>query len=135
MSKENTGKAVKLETAEPKTPTAEVKAPTLDEMQKKIALQQEHLNRLNQLFAARERFTNTHNDIKRFRSSVTAAIKEGAIESPEHRIVFTEKGSYRDEALISVSSPEIMQEFLDFIDEKIKNKLQQLDANIVMLAA
>lgn len=123
------------EAAAKETTTAEVKAPTLDDMQKKIALQQEHLNRLNGFFADRARFSKTRDDLKRFKSSIDAAIKSGCIESPQHRMFFAENDNYRVEALISVSAPEIIQEFLEFIDEKIKNKLQQLDANIVAMAA
>jgi len=120
---------------QPEAPTAETKAPTLDEMQKKIQLQQEHLNKLNQLFADRERFTETQGNIKRFKSKVSASIKSGELETPEHRLIFTEKADYRESSSICVSTPEILQEFLEFIELKIKNKLQQLDANIVMLAA
>lgn len=140
--KENNVKVVKIPTAEERkaaeqntTTTAEVKAPTLDDMQKKIALQQEHLNRLNGYFVDRARFSKTRDDLKRFKSSIDAAIKSGCIESPQHRMFFAENDNYRVEALISVSAPEIIQEFLEFIDEKIKNKLQQLDANIVAMAA
>lgn len=141
-TKDNKIKVVRIPTAEEikneavkMGAKATEKAPTLDDMQKKIALQQEHLNKLNQLFSDRTRFSKTRDDLKRFKSSVDAAIKSGCIESPEHRLFFAEKGDYRVEALISVSSPEIMREFLEFIDEKIKNKLQQLDANIVSMAA
>lgn len=141
MEKDNKVKVVRIATAEDqkkgesKAMNPEVKAPTLDEMQKKIALQQEHLNRLNGFFADRERFSKTRDDLKRFKSSIDAAIKSGFIESPKHRMFFAENDNYRVEALISVSSPEIIQEFLEFIDDKIKNKLQQLDANIVAMAA
>lgn len=121
--------------AEEKPATEAKAAPTLDDMQKKIALQQEHLNRLNGFFADRARFSKTRDDLKRFKSSIDAAIKSGCIESPQHRMFFAENDNYRVEALISVSAPEIIQEFLEFIDEKIKNKLQQLESNIVAMAA
>lgn len=121
-------------TVEMKNETAEVKAPTLDEMQKIIALQQEQLNKLNQLFADRDRFMKTRDEIKRFNTIVSAAVKSGEIECPEHRLVFVEKGSYKENPAVVVSTPEILREFLEFIDEKIKNKLQQLDANIAATA-
>lgn len=138
--KENNVKVVRIPTVEERKaatekPATEATAPTLDEMQKKIALQQQQLDKLNQLFNDRTRFSQTREDLKRFKSSIDSAIKSGLIESPAHRLIFAEKGNYRDEPLISVSSPLIMQEFLEFIDEKIKNKLQQLDANIVSMAA
>ena len=122
-------------TAEMK-PATEAKAPTLDDMQKKIALQQERLNKLNKMFDDRERFSKAGNEIKRFKTSMEAAIKDEVFESPDFKLVFMEQVSnYKELPQISVSTPEIMREFLEFIDEKIKNKLQQLDANIVAMAA
>lgn len=50
-------------------------APTLEEMQKKIALQQERLKTLNKMFADRERFSKTGSEIKRFKSAMESAIK------------------------------------------------------------
>lgn len=118
-------------------PATEAKAaPTLDEMQKKIALQQERLNTLNKMFFDRERFSKAGTEIKRFKSAMESAIKDEVFEVPEFRLVFIEQvHSYKEQTQISVSTPEIMREFLEFIDEKIKNKLQQLDANIVAMAA
>lgn len=122
--------------AEEKPATEATAAPTLDEMQKKIALQQERLNKLNKMFEDRERFSKAVNEIKRFKSAMEAAIKDEVFEVADYRLVFMEQvNSYKELPQISVSAPEIMREFLEFIDEKIKNKLQQLDVNIVAMAA
>jgi len=121
---------------QPEAPIAETKAPTLDDMQKKIALQQERLNTLNKMFDDRDRFSKAGNEIKRFKSAMESAIKDEVFESPDYKLVFMEHvNNYKDLPQISVSAPEIMREFLEFIDEKIKNKLHQLDVNIVAMAA
>lgn len=102
----------------------------------KIALQQERLNTLNKIFSDRERFSKACNEIKRFKTSMHSAIKDQIFESPDFRLVFIEQvNSYKEESHLSVSTPEILLEFLEFIDEKIINKLHQLDANIVAMAA
>lgn len=141
MEKNNV-KVVKIPTTEERKAAAEKPsteanaAPTLDDMQKKIALQQERLNKLNKMFEDRERFSKAGNEIKRFKSAMEAAIKDEVFEVADYRLVFMEQvNSYKELPQISVSAPEIMREFLEFIDEKIKNKLQQLDVNIVAMAA
>lgn len=134
-TKDKKVQVVRIPTHEEMKAEAGKKIPMLDELQQKILLQQEHLNKLNQLFVDREKFLKVHADIKHFQKSIVSAITSGLIESPEHKIWFTEKGSYRDEPSFFVSSPEVLNDFLQFIDERIKTKLQELDASIVTLAA
>ena len=106
-----------------------------EELQKKVEAQMQKLDRLNQLFADRDKFMQSKTKVKRYCSELKAAIESNDIESPSFRLIFYDRSNPRDPEQLGIANPELLRDFLEFLDQKVDSKIQQINANIVMLAA
>ncbi len=114
-TKEVTNNAIQL-TSEIERKTAELQKVLADLERKKVLSK-------NRLY-----FMNVLDEISLFKEDIS---KEDTLESERGFIELQQKRNYRNEKVCKISNPFILLKFADFIELEIKDKIKQIEENLL----
>ena len=103
--------------------TTEIERKTA-ELQKVLA----DLERKKVLSKNRLYFMNVLDEISLFKEDIS---KEDTLESERGFIELQQKRNYRNEKVCKISNPYILLKFADFIELEIKDKIKQIEENLL----
>lgn len=103
--------------------------PTVDELRKQIEEQIARFQRKSELIAQRDKFIETKAELVENLKKMGTDFDDN-LESPNLKIVLVEKDQRYNEG-ISISNNELVFEFIRMLLQKVMEKIQKLEAEIV----